>query len=236
MNTNLIARSGASKPVTYMQKISAYEFEKFDEMTESFYELIDSLHRFGDYGFLKKLMSTEHIYAEVEESEFETENEKIKSPERMYEYINRPESIISINSKLSKINKGISNLKCTIEDLLYELDQYKVTNPKSMRKRLQSQIDTKNNEIMPILMLLNQKMAMRNELEESLEKEKEYDVNEYGEDEDEEYEKYEVREEYELENENYSESKLLKRLEKRRNENENEEKIIFQPKAKTKTT
>jgi len=90
------------KEETYMQEVARHEFEKFEEVSDSFYEMIDSLHRLGDIHFMEKLkemrkdMDTELI-----------DGTKFRNPKKAYGYINSPNNVIKIMRKLDDINKII---------------------------------------------------------------------------------------------------------------------------------
>lgn len=142
---------------TYMQKIARYEFEEFEGVSDIFYEMIDSLHRLGDIDFL---------------SNIKVDGSKLSNSNKVKEYIYEPYNMIKIMGDIERINVKMVELRERIEEFLYNVDRYNVTNPESKRKRQseRNRMDTIDAFIPLISMLSDIKNNEKDEIEEGEER------------------------------------------------------------------
>lgn len=131
------------KEDTYMQRLAKDEFERFEELSNMFYEMIDSLHRLGDFEFLNSV---------------KVDGVKLTNSEKIKRYIYEPRNIMKILVSLDKINTNIEETKKSINVLLKDIDRMNVTDPEEKVKRSKEK-DTKNKLLdifVPLIMLIEE--------------------------------------------------------------------------------
>ena len=155
---------------TYMQRIAENEFKEFDEVSELFYEMVDSLHRLGDIDFLDIV---------------KIDDMKSSKQSKIIKHIYEPNNILKIISSLDKINKNMKGLKVLLLDFLKDIDRINITDPEKKKERMENK-DTRSKLMdifVPLIMLiegnvkdkeddkeLNDSLDELNEAVESLEK------------------------------------------------------------------